>query len=181
MKNAFTDLEYLLHVGDLINHPSMLELKEFSHHKVNNRYNHSIEVSYLAYRIALRLKLDARAVARGALLHDLYHYDTDLADKEAYKEHLITHPEIALTKAKKITEVTPIMEDMILCHMYYGARNQPKPETKEGWVVAIADKLCTADDGREVFRYLKKLSKVKLIERQTISMKEYGLLLPIRY
>ena len=179
MRDAFSDKGYLQTVEDLIYHPEVLKLKGYRHHKVNNRYRHSIEVSYLTYRMALKLKLKADEVARGALLHDLYYYDTCIKEKEEYNKHLTTHPVIALHNASKISEITPIMKDMILTHMYYGSGKHPKPRYRESWCLVIADKLATLDDGGEFLIYAKEFSKVIYKEKQRLTLEEYSLKHPV--
>lgn len=180
MRDAFTDNEYLEVVSDLIYHPEVVKLKNYRHHNVSNRYKHSVEVSYLSYRMAKRLGLDEVEVARGALLHDLYHYDTDVTDKDAYSNHLKNHPSIAFKNACKLTQVTPTMKDVILCHMYYGTETHPTPQSKESWVVALADKLTTIDDMGDYVRYISEFTKVYYRERRRISLKQYSLHFPIQ-
>lgn len=58
------DEEYLKIVSDILNDSRFLNLKSFVHHGVN-RYEHSLKVSYKAYKYAKAKKLDYIAVARG--------------------------------------------------------------------------------------------------------------------
>ena len=50
------------------------------------------------------------------------------------------HPKEALKNAKMITEVSSIMEDTIVNHMW--PLGDAQPQTKEAWIVQASDKLC---------------------------------------
>ena len=62
-------------VEDLLTSPEVRSMREIRHHPGVSCYEHSVFVSYTAFRLAERMGLDSRTAARGGLLHDLYLYD----------------------------------------------------------------------------------------------------------
>ena len=50
-------------------------MDKYIQHGSTTTLDHSIAVSYLAYRLARKLDLDYISVARAGLLHDFYLYD----------------------------------------------------------------------------------------------------------
>lgn len=67
-----TDSEYVFIVSDLLAQPAVQKLAQYTQHHHSNRLQHSIAVSFDSYRIAKRMHLDYRSVARAGLLHDLF-------------------------------------------------------------------------------------------------------------
>ena len=77
------------------------------------------------------------------MLHDFYLYDSN---EDYFKKmgvsHIALHPKIALQNAEKYLVLNETEKDCILNHMWpLGDR---KPETKEGYVVCMADKYCAS-------------------------------------
>ena len=62
-------------VKDLLSHPQVQEMANYTQHHHSDRLTHCITVSYVSYRLALRFGLNATAVARAGILHDLFFYD----------------------------------------------------------------------------------------------------------
>ena len=62
-------------VDDLLFDERVRSMREIPHHPGCNCYEHSVFVSYVAFRLARRWGLDYRMAARGGLLHDLYLYN----------------------------------------------------------------------------------------------------------
>lgn len=137
MKFDERDEEYYSIVEDLLEHEVFLELKNFTHHHSQTRYDHCISVSYNAYRLGKSMGLDYVSIARAGLLHDLFFYDTNSSSINN-RLHLKNHPKIALENAKEITEVNDTMEDIILNHMMGVTLSRAK--TKEGVLVSLVDK-----------------------------------------
>ena len=86
---------------------------------------------------------DARAAARGGLLHDFYLYNWRDAASHPGIRHGSQHPEVALRNARARFSLTWREEDIILSHMF------PYTPTKvyrclESAVVSTMDKLCAA-------------------------------------
>ena len=66
---------YLAEVGHILKNEEFLSLACYVHHQWTNRLMHSINVSYLSWIIAKKLRCDAKAAARAGLLHDFCPYD----------------------------------------------------------------------------------------------------------
>ncbi len=130
------DKEYMHYVGWLIASPKVQKLGSITHHYHSTRLEHSINVSYTSYKIARKFGWDARATARGGLLHDFFFYDW--RDTKFTKSHAWTHPRIAVRNARKLTKLNKVEEDIILKHMF-GATLAP-PRYKEAWIVTCVDK-----------------------------------------
>ena len=62
-------------VAPLLESPQVQSMKQWRHHFSITCYEHSLFVSYTAFRLARRFGWDERAAARAGLLHDLYLYD----------------------------------------------------------------------------------------------------------
>ena len=70
-------------MADLLAHPAVRAMERLPQHAPGfSCLHHSVLVSYWSWRVCRRLGLDARAAARGGLLHDLYLYDSK--DKSAH-------------------------------------------------------------------------------------------------
>lgn len=132
------DQAYLALIQDLMEAPEVKSLSNFVHHKVTTRLDHSLTVSYLSYRWALRLGLNARAIARAGLLHDLFFYEGHDKHTVGGRGHNWEHPRIALENARKLTEISDLEADIIVKHMF-GATLAP-PRYLESLVVSLMDK-----------------------------------------
>lgn len=101
---------------------------------------HSIKVARLSLKIAdkLKLKVDRKALVRGALLHDYFLYDWHDNEKW-HRLHGFKHPFFAARNAKRDYDVTEKEEKIIKSHMF--PLLPIPPSSKEGWIVCIADKI----------------------------------------
>lgn len=132
-------------IKDLLYTTEVQELKQYTHHIFNNRFNHSLQVAYLTYVVTKRLKGQYIQATRAALLHDLFYYDCKL-DNIKMAQHIIDHPHIALDNALKLTTLTQLEQNMILSHMWQPFNYCTKPKTKEAWVLTWMDKLSSCWD-----------------------------------
>lgn len=131
------DREYLEIVKDIINNEKFQLLKFETHHFTNNRYEHCLNVSYLAYKIGKKFNLDYISLAKAGLFHDFY-LDNEL---EGYSKNqkLIFHPIKALENSLSLTHINKLEQDIILSHMYpFGNK---KPIYKESYILDIIDDL----------------------------------------
>lgn len=137
LKATPNDKEYLEIVKPLLAEPSVQKLDNYIQHHFQSRLEHSIAVSYMSWRIGKRLGLNATAMARGGLLHDMFYYDwrTTKFDEGS---HAYVHPRIALENAKKITEISPLEEDIIVHHMMGSTLDITR--SKEAFIVSMVDK-----------------------------------------
>ncbi|AEJ23342.1 HD domain-containing protein [Weissella koreensis] len=104
-------------VDDLLQQPAVQELANYTQHHHSDRLTHSIMVSYWSYRLGLRLGLNATALARAGILHDLFYYDWR-DTKFELGTHAFIHPRVSLRNAEKITSLSEMEKDIILKHMW---------------------------------------------------------------
>lgn len=146
------DKEYLAIISELLKKKEIQELINFEHHRVTNRLEHSIHVSYNSYRVSKYLGFDKeslRSIAIGGLLHDLFFYDTK---EGSHENHLSEHSELALANALKIVSLNEKEQNIILSHMF-GVSFKHIPQYKESYVVSMVDKAVSV---QEVFRRFRK-------------------------
>lgn len=138
---------YLEEIKDLITHPTVQSMRLYGQHGNTDCLNHCLAVSYLSYVTCLRLGLNARAAARGGLLHDMFLYDWHTYRKTTGKRfHGFTHPATALENARQLFTLTKVEEEIILKHMWPITVIPPLyPET---YVIVYYDKICSV---RETF------------------------------
>ncbi len=121
------------------------ENKTFIQHGNTTLYQHCISVAYRSIIIAanFNLKVDMRSMVRGALLHDYYLYDWH--DKNARCHlHGFHHPRLAYENATRDFHLNVIEQDIIRKHMF--PLTLLPPVHKEGWVICMADKLCSLQE-----------------------------------
>jgi len=139
--------EFNIIIEEIIINDNFLKLKEFLHHR-ESIYNHSLEVSYLTYKISKKMKLDYKSATRAALLHDFFLYDWRKEGKEnkkkLFQKHGFTHPKIALMNSEENFIINKKEADIILKHMF--PLTIIPPYSIEGWVVTFADKYITIKD-----------------------------------
>ncbi len=138
---AFADKQYLRCVADIMQHPKFQQMGSYLQHGTTTTLEHCIGVSHLSYKIARSYGLDAKACARGALLHDLFLYDWHTVVKNTGNRlHGLTHPKTALLNAERYFVLTPKEKDIILKHMWPITIIPPK--SGEGYIVMYVDKYC---------------------------------------
>ena len=136
--------QYLNYVPDLMQDTAVQSMRLLPQHRAGvSCYHHSVLVSYASWRVCDWLGLDARAAARGGLLHDFYLYNWRDAASHPGIRHGSQHPEVALRNARARFSLTWREEDIIRSHMF------PYTPTKvyrclESAVVSTMDKLCAA-------------------------------------
>lgn len=119
--------------------------KQFVQHGDTSLYQHCISVAYRSIIIAVRfhIKVDMRSMIRGALLHDYYLYDWHNKAVRS-KLHGFRHPRIAYENACRDFNLNAIEKDIIRKHMF--PLTAKPPRYKEGWIICIADKLCSIQE-----------------------------------
>ena len=149
--------EFIEVIQELLDSDAVQRLKQFTHHKTGTRFEHCLYVSYRSYRMAKWLGLDARAAARGGLLHDLFFYDW--RDKEPGRGwHVTAHPRRALIEATRLFDLTDKEKDIIVKHMWPMSPWMPK--YAESFIVSIMDKYCAMMEGLVTGK--RKLTKMGL-------------------
>lgn len=129
-------------IQDLIEHEIVLQLHDYGQHLDTTRYQHSLNVAYLTYRLCRSLKLNYKEAVRAALLHDLFFYDWREHKDEGW--HPAVHPKKALEAAQSITAISPLMADGIVKHMW--PLTPAFPKYKESWIITISDKVCATGE-----------------------------------
>ena len=147
---------FLRCVEPLLESPQVNSMKQWRHHFSVTCYEHSVFVSYVAFRLARFFGWDYRAAARAGLLHDLYLYDP--ADRSAHPGiQCLDHPEFALRNAVALCpDLTENEKNAIVSHMFPLAVHLPR--CREALVVNLADDICAV---LEVVR----LYRTRLIQR----------------
>lgn len=138
MKNACRpdwQTEFADQIDDLLHTPAVQNLQYYPHHHRVTRYEHVLLVAQLSFRIARAWGLDSRAVARSALLHDLYHGGKDAN----YLRHSRTHPLTALHNAMNVTTLFAKEQNIIASHMW--PLCTARPRSREAWLVNAVDTL----------------------------------------
>jgi len=118
-------------IADLIDHPKFVETHTQVHHAVR-KSDHLMRSARYAYWIARVVGADGRVCARAGLLHDLH----------SRLGTWSTHGAIAASVADEIGEAPEVCR-AIVPHMFPLG---PAPRTREGWVLAVADKVATVVD-----------------------------------
>ncbi len=121
--------------------PEVRKLSEYNHHNGKTRLEHVIEVAYLSFLWGKRFSLDCKSIVRGALLHDLFHYDWL---REGPRLHGFRHPKIALDNASRVVQLTEKEKDIIKKHMW--PLTPVPPRYAESLIVALIDTYCSVKD-----------------------------------
>ena len=116
--------------------------RTFTQHGKISVYAHCFSVAVMSIKIAkfLGIKIDRKALIRGALLHDYFLYDWHDTDNAAHNLHGFTHPKTALKNAQEDFELSRKECDIIVHHMFPLVPVPPK--CREAWIVCLADKIC---------------------------------------
>lgn len=130
--------EYLDIVSDILNNKEFMQIENIKHHNTN-RLDHSMKVSYNAYKIAKFLRLDYKEVARAGLLHDFYLDRTKDYQNIFEKVKLFTtkHPNDAIINSLKYYDLTNKELDIIRTHMF--PVDIYVPRYLESWIVNLTD------------------------------------------
>lgn len=133
--------------ADILPAQGMIAERLIRQHGATSVFRHSLYVAFVSLYWAKRLGLcvDARALVRGALLHDYFLYDWHRPGHG--RLHGFRHPSVALANAQREFALSPVEEDVIARHMF--PLNLTPPKYKESWLVCGADKLCAV---RETLR-----------------------------
>ena len=152
--DPIAEREYAACVADLLNSDEVLWMKNIRHHHFVTCYEHSLFVSYVAYRLARHWNIDVREAARAGLLHDLFLYDWHkYSPGKGERLHGFEHPTKALKNAGKYFDITEKEGDMIAKHMFPLTVTPPK--YKETFVIVLVDKFCSFNEVLDDFIHRK--------------------------
>jgi uncharacterized protein len=109
------------------------------------------------------------SLVRAALLHDFFLYDWHTPDK-MWSLHGWTHPVRAVENGRKYFAISDKEASLIRTHMWPWTLLHP-PVCREGWIICLADKLCSA--GETLFRWRKP--SVPLLRSEVSSFQKKSL------
>ncbi|SEP76037.1 uncharacterized protein SAMN02910289_00560 [Lachnospiraceae bacterium RM5] len=127
-------------IRELANDPLVRSMENYSQHGSSNTFKHCMHVAEVSGKISkfLRLKVNTKDLARGAMLHDFFLYDIHNGDVKAF-DHGMYHAEIALENANERYDLSDIEKNIIYSHMW-PLNITHLPKYKESVIVGIADK-----------------------------------------
>lgn len=150
--------EYYETVKDILENKDFIKLRLYTQHNTTNRLLHSLNVSYLAWLMAKKLRCDAAAAARAGLLHDFCLYDfkdgTPNGEFQAFY-----HPKAAAENSEERFELSEKEKNAILSHMFPLG---PIPKSKEAWIISTADKVCASAELCSIAIALAKRGRVEI-------------------
>ena len=137
-----TEDRWILELANELEHMGRYgELRRYTQHGEVSVYDHCLRVAHRALALSrrLRVRVDARALVRGALLHDYFLYDWHERDA-AHRWHGFRHPATALKNAERDFRLGDTERDMIAHHMF--PLVPVPPRRRESVLLCVADKLC---------------------------------------
>lgn len=155
MPNYEQDEEYMSIIKDILSVDEFRNLENIQHHE-QTRLNHSLKVSYYAYRAAKKMGLHYDEVARAGLLHDFYlgQVNEQKNIKDRFLLFTTKHPQQAVYNSLKYFELTDKEIDIIRSHMFPVDIKIPK--YAESWLVSIVDKIVSFNEFG--YKFSNKLS-----------------------
>ena len=128
--------------GDILGSQGMLLSQSFRQHGEVSVALHCFFAAVVCVRLAraLALRVDTRALVRGALLHDYFLYDWHDPDP-SHRLHGFRHAGFALRNAGRDFSLGPIERNMIASHMF--PMNLVLPRFRESLLLCLADKVCS--------------------------------------
>lgn len=133
--------EFLEIVAPILRNREFLKLGRYVQHLKTSRLEHSINVSYIAWKMAKHLECDARLAAVAGILHDFCVYDFRDKIPKGEVHQAFYHPKAAAWTSEEQFGVEESVRNIILTHMFPLG---PLPQSKEAWVVSCADKICAS-------------------------------------
>jgi len=136
-EEKLTDFDEKLHQMEEL--PEIQKLKQYPQHGGSNTFEHSRAVAFASHHLADKLgwKVDGKALARGAMLHDYYLYNIKQRGIGSY-HHGVSHPQIALDNAQGFG-LTQKESNIIRSHMW-PLTFFHVPRSREAVLVCVADK-----------------------------------------
>ena len=150
---------YVAHVLPILQNAKFQQLGRYTHHFWTNRLMHSLNVSYLSWRMADLFGADASVAARAGLLHDFCLYD--FHEKTPTGEHqAFYHPKVAAKNSKEVFQISEREWDAILSHMFPLG---PLPRNKESGIITVADKVCALVEVGHIAIALARRNRVMFV------------------
>ncbi len=150
------DAEYLELIQDILDDREFRKLIRYRQHFKTTRFMHSLNVSYISWKLARKFRCDSQMAARAGLLHDFCLYDFK-EKRPGEGLQAFHHPKVAAHNSTQHFHVTDKERSAILSHMFPLG---PLPRSREAWLITCADKFCAA---LEVFELPFALAKPGLV------------------
>ena len=124
---------------------NLVHEKKAIQHGSTTVYEHSVGVAGASLKLAelFHIKVNEKALVKGALLHDYFLYDWH-EKRKGHHFHGFTHPGTALKNAEKEYELGDIERNIISRHMF--PLTIVPPMCREAWLVCLADKYCAVKE-----------------------------------
>lgn len=131
-------------LGGLDRDPRTLRMRQYLQHGSITTYDHCLRVARLSYAIGtyVPLALEERSLVRAAFLHDYFLYDWHTKGDHLHGFH---HPKIAADNAARDFGLSQKETDIIQSHMW-PLTLFSVPDSKEGWIVSLSDKICSLQE-----------------------------------
>ena len=135
------DPRFLEIVEPILKNKEFLKLGGYLQHRKTSRLEHSINVSYIAWKMAKNMDCDEKLAAVAGMLHDFCVYDFKDQLPEGEMHQAFYHPKAAAWTSEEQFGIDERVRSIILTHMFPLG---PMPKCREAWVVTCADKLCAS-------------------------------------
>jgi len=136
VEKMYSDKGYMDIVEVILNNKEFKQIENIEHHGIS-RLDHSLKVSYYAYKVSKALRLNYHETARAGLLHDFFLSSEDRTTKDRVISTFV-HPKEAAFNANETFGISKKEEDIIKSHMFPVNLNVPK--YAESWIVNLVDK-----------------------------------------
>ena len=122
-------------------------------HGLTTVYEHSVGVAGASLKLAefFHLKVNEKALIRGALLHDYFLYDWHDKNSHHKRPHGFYHPSAALANAERDFDLNWRVKNTIKRHMF--PLTPIPPKCLEGWIVCAADKICSTKETIKIIKF----------------------------
>lgn len=143
MNKIYSDKGFMQSASSILSHKEFIKTKQIVHHG-STRFNHSVKVAYLAYKMSKILGCDTECVIRAGALHDFF-LERDDKNIATEAKMLIKHPSLAKENAINYFGINEKEQNIIESHMFPISNVAPK--YKEAWLVSLSDKIVAIQEG----------------------------------
>ena len=151
LEKIYNTEDFIYIIKDLIENPTVKQMKNYRQHYETNCFDHCIIASYYCYLFCKKLKLDYISCSRAAMLHDLFLYDWRKRQNNRKGFHAFTHSKTAYENASKLSKLNDKEADIILKHMW-PVTFFSFPKYKESYILTLVDKYCAITESyQEIF------------------------------
>ena len=137
LRHIYNDKNFINNTKDILLNDEFKKTRKIVHHG-SNRFDHSLRVSYLSFKLSKICGCDSKAVARAGVLHDFF-LERDDKNIKTETKMLLNHPTIAKNNAIKYFNINEKEQNIIESHMF--PISSVAPKYKEAWLVSICDKI----------------------------------------